>query len=245
MNKMGRPFLKNPSESTAKARIWRAKRKAKAEALGVDVKDLGPREICRDNYWSDSHRKMLYHMAAVCCKLFRKNGVIGLELDDLVAAAWLDSARRDSEVSGCGRFYLQSMIKYVKNYIISLNGQSSSRVVYLEEFENPKYAPFTQTHNHTKQVDSFDEIKYILSLIPRESTREMVRLCYVEGLTKAEISRQFNLTRCSGGSRIERALTKLRKDITERRNHEILGTFDTDNFVDSELFPVETVKKAG
>ncbi len=214
MSRDGRSLIENPCEATLKARVWRAKRKAEANALGINVEDLErSMPLNCSNYWSDSHRKMLYHMAVVCCDMFRGK-VVNLELDDLVTAAWLNCARRDPQVNGCGKFYLVSMIRYVKTKVASLNGVSKIRMHYFEEMEGFELT-FKTKINHTRDVDSNDMVEYLLSLVPKKSTRDMLRMHFVNGIHKAEIARRVGIGKCSVGSRMERALVRIREKVTK------------------------------
>lgn len=212
MNREGRTPIENPCKATLKARIWARKRRARAKALRVDVKDLEKRELNCDNNWSDAHRKMLYRIAYVCCEMFRYKTNNPLIPDDLVTAAWLASARRDKQVDGCGRFYLVAMVRYVQEKVISKNGRSCVRMCYFEEIEGLPLQ-LRNKIDHTKEVDSQDTVEYILSLIPKELTRYIFQRHFIDGIHKAQIAREVGIGKCSVGSRISIALRKLRQEL--------------------------------
>ena len=165
----------------------------------------------RDNYWSPSHQKFLYYLAKICRDKHYAGGGVkdNLVLDELVSYAWMESARKCDDVRGCGGYFLAAMNKYIRIYEESLNLTSRIRMNHLNDIEGHE-DQFCTRVNQSLSIESRDSFVVIVALIRDPSTRGMLIDYFVGQLTKAEISRKYGIGKCSVGSRISRAIHRLK-----------------------------------
>lgn len=163
------------------------------------------------NYWSESHMKLLYYTAKKCRDHHYRGCKDNIVLDELVSYAWLECARRTSDVHGLYKHIFKSMNKYIMYKENSLNGGSVVRMCLLDEIDGYK-TKFIRKINHTADVDNMDGFMYLINLIPQMqlSTRLILIDYFVHNMTKAEIARKNGIGKCSTASRINIALRKIK-----------------------------------
>ena len=146
---------------------------------------------CKDIYFSDDHRYMLYAAAEKTLKM-KAYGTL-VDLNDLVNIGWLRCLRRlpKKKLKGCFTILYQIMEQYYFEY-----AQDHSIFIHKQHFKNKKQTPLETIQNredykslYTQQipyVDPSQKIDAIFSLNINPKHLEVLKYFYLEEKTNSE-----------------------------------------------------------